>query len=213
MISIIGFAKTLKTLQLSPEKQIQYFTIIEQEGKTLSALVEEFLDISKIEAGTFYLNCAAGNINEIITTISDTIQLTLGKTITLQLDASLPSHFLDTIKIRNVLYNLIDNALKYGGRSTAITITTSVDSEKISASVHNTGTAIPVEEQERIFEKLFRGTHSKKQSVRGSGLGLAIAKVIVEGHGGRIRCESSPEKGTTFTFTIPIKSQCEKLNV
>jgi signal transduction histidine kinase len=213
LTSIIGFAKTLQTLHLSPQQQKKYLGIIQQEGKALSSFVEEYLDISNIESGTFYLQCSLQQLNQIISSVADTFQLTEGASLALNLNPDLPLLFIDAEKIRHVIYNLLDNAVKYGGRGVKITVATHATGEAITVSIHNSGSEIEPSERDRIFDKLYRGEKTRALHVRGSGLGLTIARAVVEGHGGRIWCDSDTHRGTTFFFTIPLQAHCDKIHL
>jgi signal transduction histidine kinase len=102
-----------------------------------------------------------------------------------------------------VLYNLIDNAVKYAGKVREIIVTAYLKEDGIAASVRDFGPGIDADDTERIFEKFYRGKTPATLRNRGSGLGLAIAKGIIEAHNGRIWCESTLGKGTKFTFFLP----------
>ena len=111
----------------------------------------------------------------------------------------------DIKKMRNVVQNLIDNAIKYTHPGGFVTITLALEGNNMLAvSVKDTGIGIPEDQQNQIFQKFFRGDNARKLETEGSGLGMYIAKEIVEMHKGRLRFESRENKGSTFTFTLPM---------
>jgi signal transduction histidine kinase len=203
LTSIIGFAKTIRSLPLSGEQQKKYLDIIESEGKRLSSLVEEYLDISKIESGSFSLLRKPVNFGHLIRSVAESFSASGHKGIIVDLPPSIPEIMADEGRILMVLYNLIDNAVKYAGETGDIIITAYVKEDGVAASVRDFGPGIAPGDAERIFEKFYRGKTPATLRNRGSGLGLAIAKGIIEAHNGRIWCESTLGKGTKFTFFLP----------
>jgi signal transduction histidine kinase len=207
LTSIIGFAKTLKTLPLSGDQQKQYLDIIESEGKRLSSLVEEYLDISKIESGNISLQCEPTNLAGLIHSAVDSFSVDLRKSIVVDLPSSMPDVMADAKRIVRVLYNIIDNAITYSGGSKEIIITAYTKENGVAVGVRDFGPGIAPDDLGKIFDKFYRGKSQATAQHRGSGLGLAIAKGIVEAHNGKIWCESAPGKGSKFTFFLPVKSQ------
>ena len=203
LTSIIGFAKTIRSLPLSGEQQKKYLDIIESEGKRLSALVEEYLDISKIESGNISLQRKPVNFGHLVHSVTDAFSASGRKGIIVDLPPSMPEIIADEGRILMVLYNLIDNAVKYSGETSDIVVTAYLKEDGVAASVRDFGPGIDPGDADRIFEKFYRGKSAATLRRRGSGLGLAIAKGIVEAHNGRIWCESTPGKGTKFTFFLP----------
>ncbi|HUI91733.1 MAG TPA: ATP-binding protein [Chitinivibrionales bacterium] len=202
LTSIIGFAKTLKTLPLSGEQQKHYLDIIESEGKRLSSLVEEYLDISKIESGNISLQRAPIKISSLIKSAVESFSLAQRKIIIVDVPADVPDIMADGNLIIRVLYNLIDNAIKYSG-SQEIIVTAHVKDNGIAVSVRDFGPGIAPDDIDKVFGKFYRGKNQAAAKHRGSGLGLAISKGIIEAHNGKIWCESEPGKGTKFTFFLP----------
>jgi len=119
----------------------------------------------------------------------------------------LPPARVDVEKIKLVIANLIENAIKYTPVGGKITITINGDKENLTVMVQDSGIGIIKDQQSRIFTKYFRGTNALKMETEGTGLGLFIAKNIVETHGGKIWFTSEEGKGTSFFFTVPIASQ------
>lgn len=210
LTSIIGFAKTIKTLPLSKGQQSQYLDIIETEGKRLSALVEEYLDISKIESGNVSLQRKPTSLARLISSAVESFALTQREWIIVDLPPSMPDIPADDTTIIRVLYNLIDNAIKYSGDCREIAITGHVKENGIVVTVKDFGAGIAAEDMDKVFEKFYRGKNNATLRRHGSGLGLAIAKGIVEAHGGKIWCESYIGKGSKFSFFLPFFNESTK---
>lgn len=197
LTSIIGFAKTLRRIPMPPGGANEYLMIIEKEGRHLASLIEEYLDISKIETGSFSLSPVEARVEEIAREV--VAWFPRATNITLDITGDLPVLMVDDQRLRRVIRNLLDNAVKHGGPDVAIDLKVAGDRAGVTVSVSDNGPGIPLRMRDKIFEKFYRGAADKG----GSGLGLAIVKAIVEAHGGRIWCESEPGKGATFTFTLP----------
>jgi signal transduction histidine kinase len=204
LTSIIGFAHTLRTLPLNPEQRTKYLGIIEDEGKRLAEMVEEFLDISKIEAGTLALQLGPVPISRLVQEVVEPIRLTAHAAITTDLDTSLPTISGDMNRLKRVLLNLLANAVRYTAEGTAVEISTRAADQGVRFQVRDHGPGLSRSAQERVFERFYRGADNIAKRTRGSGLGLTIAKAIVEKHGGRIGVESEPGAGATFFFWLPL---------
>jgi signal transduction histidine kinase len=207
LTSIIGFAKTLKTLPLSGGQQKQYLDIIESEGKRLSSLVEEYLDISKIESGNISIALMPVPLPDLIRSAVDSFSVDMRKSIIVHCPVSMPAIMADGNRIKRVLYNLIDNAIKYSDDSREIIITVNTKENGVAVSVRDFGPGIDPDDMGKIFDKFYRGKNQVTAKHRGSGLGLAISKGILEAHNGKIWCESEQGKGATFTFFLPLKPE------
>jgi len=204
LTSIIGFSRTLMTLPLGTEQHRRYLGIIESEGKRLAELVGEYLDISKIESGNIALQLAPVDIVRLVEEVVEQIQSGSAVCVTTCLPAALPAVTGDAGRLKRVLLNLIDNALRYTAEGTSALVSAAAASDGLCVSVQDHGPGLTPGEAARVFEKFYRGADSITQRSRGSGLGLSIAKAIVEAHGGRLWVESEPGQGATFRFRIPI---------
>ena len=120
-------------------------------------------------------------------------------------DTAIPSVALDVEKIRVVIQNLIENAIKYSGKGDRVIISVHEKEGYIEVSVKDTGIGIPLNEQDKIFDKFYRATNAQAKDTVGSGLGLYTTKGIVEKHGGKMWFESSENQGSTFYFSLPIE--------
>jgi len=173
-------------------------------NKILLSLVNEILDINKMEAGKFRLNLASTNIADLIIQNTETMQAAAeleGQRLEVGLTSTEILVNCDGPLIGRVIANLLTNAFKYTPEGGVITTTLETTPEVITISVIDTGPGIPAEHQQRIFEKFAQVQGSQK---RGTGLGLTFCKMVVEAHGGKIWVESELGKGSKFSFTLPI---------
>jgi signal transduction histidine kinase len=207
LTSIIGFAKTINTLPLPEAQKTKYIEIIESEGKRLSALVEEYLDISKIESGNFSVQKSLVNVEDLVRSVAGTFS-TLPSPQVIRLDlpppGTLPRISADPGMLRRVLFNIVDNAVKYSDRQGEIIVRAFVKDNGVVISVQDFGCGIRPEDRDKIFDKFFRGSDSVARHKRGSGLGLAIAKGIMNAHHGKIWFDSVVGKGTTVSVFVPM---------
>jgi PAS domain S-box-containing protein len=212
LASIIGFAQTLlRSPNLAPEKATQFLNIILDDGRRLERLVEDLLDISRIESGKTSLITEPTSIAQILDYATHIIATEAeSKRITITHDYTpdaLPFLTLDNDRITQVFVNLLANAVKFTPPDGSITIRVTHDKEQVSVSIADTGVGIPAHDLPRLFEKFYRAKQrdTDGKEIRGTGLGLAIAKQIVELHGGSIGVESTLDKGSVFTVTLPIE--------
>ena len=178
-------------------------------SQRLIRMVNLFLNVTRIEAGRFKLMRSTVEIEEVVTSeVKEMMVPAKQKGIKLEFKKprkKLPRLNIDEDKIKDVVLNLIDNAIKYTVKG-KITVRAKADSRNVTVSVKDTGVGIPVGEAEKLFLKFVRGTGVARLSPDGAGLGLFIAKKIVEEHGGRIWAESAGKgKGSTFNFSLPVK--------
>jgi len=208
LTSIIGFAKTLSTLELPAEQRISYLSIIEQEGKRLAALIEEYLDISKIEAGNFILHKEQLDIVELVRgTIVAIGGAHTSQTVTLLVNCQSHMVFGDTDHLKRVLINILDNAFRYNPAGKDVVVSIEEQKGMIVVGITDSGHGVAAQDREKIFEKFYRSANGINDRTRGSGLGLAIAKGIIAAHSGDIWVESEEGKGATFKFSLPMIKQ------
>jgi signal transduction histidine kinase len=213
MNAIIGFSEILldPSLQVSDEERAQFLTDILTSGKHLLNLINEVLDLSKIEAGRMELHIAPTDLDEILEAVQSTARpLAAKKSIDLQFgsDPGIAPLAVDAARVKQVLLNLVGNAVKFTPDGGRVSVTTSLDGDSgsVKISVTDTGPGIPPEEHERIFLEFQQAKTSRDVAKpEGTGLGLALAKRFVEMHGGRIWVESEIGRGSTFTFTLPLE--------
>jgi PAS domain S-box-containing protein len=213
MNGIIGFAELLSRPKLSEEKLKFYINLIQTRSHDLLNLINNIIDISKIEAGMLSINESEFNphvlVEEIFSTFSSKIIKLQKKHIEIKkLDSEKFQHFIiisDENKIRQILINLVENAIKYTEKGT-IEIGCQVNGNEIQWTVKDSGIGIPKNKHHIIFERFRQGDEKEVRSAVGAGLGLTISKAYVQMLNGKIWLESEPGSGSTFYFTAPFKS-------
>jgi signal transduction histidine kinase len=195
------------------EKVRQYGEYIEAESRRLTQLINNILDFSRIESGQKIYNFERGHVEDVIAETLKMFEVRLqqsGLTIRVEsLSRSLPAVVMDPEAISQVLVNLLDNAMKYSGKSTQIIVRLGQVDGYVTFSVKDFGVGIPPEEQHRIFERFHRVSTGLVHDVKGSGLGLSLVKHIVEAHGGKATVDSEPGLGSTFTIHLPLAGDDE----
>jgi signal transduction histidine kinase len=207
--AIIGFSQVLRQRLFGPinEKQEEYLDDILSSGNHLLSLINDVLDLSKVEAGQVELEVASFSLREALERGVVMVREPAsrrGVAVALELAPDVDLVEGDERRLRQVVFNLLSNAVKFTPEGGSIVVaSTQVDGE-VQVSVTDTGPGIVAEDQERIFEE-FQQTEVGVQQREGTGLGLALSKRLVELHGGRIWVESEPGHGSCFVFTLPIK--------
>ncbi len=204
---IRGYASMLPMAGDLTQKQQEYldkiFTGIEQ----MSTLVENLLNLQRIEAGVGLEErpCHVGAL--LVEAVDGMRARAVAKGLTLRLEASEPAPVIwgDAMLLRQAIANLVDNAIKYTPSGGTVTVGLQVTNQEVHIVVSDTGIGIAPEDQVRLFEKFYRIRRRGLEDVPGSGLGLAIVKSIVERHGGRVWVESRLNRGSTFTIALPIR--------
>jgi signal transduction histidine kinase len=182
---------------------------LSEESASLSRLVDELQELSLAEAGELKLDRQTDDIARLIEQTAAVLQpqaTAKGLSLVLNLPEKLPSVSIDTHRIRQVLNNLLKNAVAHTGQGGTITVTAWQEGSEIKFSVADTGEGIPPDDLPNIFERFYRVDKSRARATGGSGLGLTIAKRLVEAHGGRIEAASQPGKGSLFTVTLPLNN-------
>ena len=212
--AIIGFSQVLQEEYFGDltEKQAEYVADILESGEHLLSLINDILDLSKIESGKLELEFSDVAVNQVLESSLTLIRQKARKhgiTLTLNVAPEIEGVTItaDERKLRQVLLNLLSNAAKFTPDGGKITVEANKQGEEIVISVSDTGIGIPAEEQARIFDE-FHQVGQPADKPAGTGLGLAISKRIVEMHGGTIGVESAGiGKGSRFYFTIPMRPQ------
>jgi len=195
------------------EEQKNFIEKSYQSNERMIGLVSDLLDITRIEEGRYLYKPVLADFEDVVHFVINSCQEEIArKKIVLNLkkpETKLPRIAMDIEKMRLAVQNLIDNAIKYTLAGGKITFLLGYDKGKkeIVFSVKDTGVGIPRDQQARVFTKFFRGANVMRMETEGTGLGLFIAKNIIEAHGGRIWFESEEGKGTTFSFTLPVKEE------
>lgn len=193
----------------SSETQLKTFVgMINEENKRLGMLVENVLRSAILDKGEMELRIETINIHELIKGVIKNIAIQVkkkGGSIKMDLSALNPMIEGDRIHLTNVVYNLIDNAIKYSLSFPVLTISTEDTDEGVVISFKDNGIGISKENQKKIFDKLFRVPTGDVHNVKGFGLGLSYVKIIIEKHNGNIDVQSEIKKGSTFNLNIPAK--------
>jgi signal transduction histidine kinase len=189
------------------EKQIHYLTRVRSNTQHLAGLINDLLDLSKIESGKIEVKSSLVSMGGLVHEVVETLRpIAVEKGIALE--AAIPEQSImvwaDRDKINQVLMNLIGNAIKFTPAHGTVTVSASRNGdERVQVSVSDTGPGVPPEENEKIFDKFYQVGEVDGVKPKGTGLGLAICKALVELHGGRIWVESEMNRGSTFYFTLP----------
>ncbi len=205
MAAVIGSAKTLhqRWRELTPEQRESFLGLIEHETNRLAELVGDVLDTSRIESGSFSYSFADVDVGEIIHESAAAAEMGQDEVrISANVHGPLPSVRGDRERLRQVITNLIDNAVKYSPAGSEVVVDAVADNGRISVEVRDQGPGIAREHQLLIFEKFGRvtGEHAKP----GTGLGLFIARSIALDHGGTLEVHSAPAEGATFALVLPV---------
>ncbi|MDD3042499.1 MAG: response regulator [Methanosarcinaceae archaeon] len=209
--SVIGFADLLVEGNFGPlnTKQQRFVGNISVSGKHLLGLINNILDLSKVEAGDMKLEVESFAVSEVFAeTRSMVIPLAFKKNILIEttVDQKLCVRA-DKKRFKQILYNLVSNAIKFTPEGGSVTVLAVRTGEMVRVRVSDTGIGISEEEQEYIFQPFRQVDSRDNRQYEGTGLGLTLAKKFVEMHGGRIRVESNSGKGSTFTFEIPADNE------
>jgi len=207
--AVIGFSQVLQEQYFGKlnEKQAEYVTDILESSQHLLSLINDVLDLAKIEAGKMELELSKVIIKDLLGSSLIMIkEKALAHGISLDIDTTADLEYLkimvDERRVKQVVFNLLSNAAKFTPDGGAIRIEGKKEGKELIISISDTGIGIAPEEQERVFEEFHQTSNNKTP---GTGLGLTVTKSIVEMHGGRIWVESEgPGKGSRFTFTLPI---------
>lgn len=206
--SILGFSQFLNCEKKGKlnEKQKRYVRNIMTSGNHLLHLINNILDITKLDSGEVELNMETVDLGEIISDAEQMVlPMILGKGITLELDCERGDFLVrgDRVKIKQILYNLLGNAVKFTPPDGSVSLVCRRAGEWVKVSVSDTGVGISKEDLEQIFDPFVQVQDYHAREHGGVGLGLSIVRSLVEMHGGNIRVDSEPGKGSTFSFTIP----------
>ena len=205
LASLKALAETLQDGALDdPPAALRFVDQIQIEVDALSQMVNELLELSKIESGRFSLDLAPVAACDLLESVCQRMQLQAERahlTLRMECPGDLPKAQIDSQRLEQVLVNLIHNSVKFTRPGGEIVLLVEPDEGFVRFAVRDTGVGIPEDEVSRIFERFYRV--DKSRAGNGAGLGLSIAKHIVEAHGGKIWVESLEGKGSTFYFTIP----------
>lgn len=194
------------------ESPLDWIKIIDSESDRLTELVNNLLDMSRIEAGGIDLYLEECYLVDLITSYVENYRGIIepgSHPVVIDVPIDLPPAFADYSQIERVVANLLNNAAKYSEDGREIIVSARLVSEigKLLVEVTDKGVGIPPEEASKVFDKFYRSPNTLGGRRKGSGLGLAICRAIVEAHGGRITVNSKPGEGSTFSFTLPVSDR------
>lgn len=205
LTAIIGFSTVMRATSQLPPREANFAARIENASKTLLALVNDILDLSKLEAGGFEFEAEPVAVADLVASslalVTPQAQLK-GLAVESRIE-DIESFRGDAMRVRQVLVNLLGNAVKFTQRG-GVTLTVGRDGDLARFSVADTGEGVSEEQLQKIFERFTQADGSSVRQYGGTGLGLAIARGLVEGMGGRLWVESRPNEGSVFHFTLPI---------
>jgi two-component system sensor histidine kinase KdpD len=207
LATIKAAATSLLQLPLDEDARCTFVTAIERECDRLNSLVENLLDMSRIEGGALHPKMVWYPIEELVHDVLERMEALRGRPVQVHLPEELPPVELDYVQIGQVLTNLLENAVRYTPAGSPIDVDIQVQEDQMLVSVADRGPGIPLSERERIFDKFYR-VHREPGAAdqpRGSGLGLAVCRGMIEAHGGQIWEEPREEGGAVFHFTLPLR--------
>lgn len=207
LASILGFTELIMTRELKPDRQKKYLTTIYNEAGRLTALINDFLDIQRMEAGKQCYESKEIQLLPIIKKVMD-LQKVHSDKHELILDFAGGSDRVigDREKMEQAITNLVHNAIKYSPDGGEVRVAVYEKDGLVNIEIKDEGLGVPPESMDKLFEKFFRVDNSDRRSIGGTGLGLAIVKEIIGVHGGEIKVDSEYGKGSTFTVSLPVQA-------
>ncbi|MBN1120744.1 MAG: substrate-binding domain-containing protein [Anaerolineae bacterium] len=204
LTTIRGFSEILRTRDLTEERRDRYMGFIYEQSTHLGGLVDNLLDVARIQAGRgLEISFEMVDLEPILRSVVAAYrEINSGHAFELVNLDHLPPVIGDPLRLDQVVRNLVSNAVKYSPGGGVVTITAAARDGRLEVSIRDEGIGMTPEQQSHLFERFYRADQSDS-AIGGAGLGLTICKQIVEGHGGEIWVESEPGKGSTFTFSIP----------
>jgi len=206
--SIKGYAETLMDGKVDSKDTVKEFLgIIYQDSIRLANLIDDLLDLSKIESGKMKMEFEPLEIRPIVNRCVNVLERAAkDKSLKIKLDipADLPKALGDHKRLSQVFLNLLDNAIKYTPEGGSIAISAVGKEKVVQVDISDTGIGIPEKDLPRIFERFYRVDKARSRELGGTGLGLSIVKHIIQAHNGQVWAQSIPDQGSTFSFTIPI---------
>ncbi len=195
------------------DRQREFVDIINESNERMIVLVNDLLNISRIESGRIIIQPEPTNISDLINSVVGELKMKVQEkeqTLNINIPKDLPLISIDPQLIRHVYMNLLTNAIKYTPVKRSVSLTVSINKENIVSCVTDEGYGIPESEKNKIFQKFFRATNILKYETDGTGLGLYLAKAIIDSSGGRIWFDSKEGAGTQFWFSLPLAGSTAK---
>jgi len=210
-VSVIkGYASTLSRddVEWDRETVLRGLTVIDEEADKLSELIDNLLDASRLQLGTFTLDFGEVSLDQLAERVAEKFRTqTTRHEIRVEFPPDFPPIPGDERRLGQVLSNLLSNAIKYSPNGGTITLGGEVATDAVRVWVSDQGVGLRPGQQEMIFDRFYRADNALTRETQGVGLGLYIVRSIIEAHGGRIWAESEPGEGTTFTFELPLSRE------
>jgi signal transduction histidine kinase len=206
--AIIGFSEVLSERMFGEvnDKQLEYLQDIHSSGHHLLSLINDILDLSKIEAGRMELDLTRFDLGLLLDNAMTLVRERAarhGLALALDVDDAVGEWVADARKVKQVLINLLSNAVKFTPAGGTVTVSARRSNGSVEIAVSDTGVGIAPADQALVFEEFRQASGEYLRKSEGTGLGLSLARRFVELHGGTIHVESQPGKGSTFVFTLP----------
>lgn len=207
LTAILAYSETLLTGAMDdPEHNTRFLDTLYKHATRMNELISDISDLSAIESGQIELALKPVNLRRAVADVVMLLESRRADT-KVSITASIPTHLrvqADRTRLEQILYNLVDNAVKFNRPEGSVHITAEESEGRAVISVQDTGVGISALDLPRIFERLYRGDKSRSRKTEGSGLGLAIVKHLVQAHGGEVSVSSELGRGSRFTFTVPV---------
>ncbi len=214
LTALVGFSELLITRTVDEESKLQFSKMMNEESRRLARIVDDMLDVSRIQSGRLPMVREALDLGETVDSVIANLKALVSEH-QIVVEKPIVPHLVwgDRDRLQQVLWNLVENANKYSGAGTPIRVTVAADESRqvVTVSVTDEGQGIPEEKLESVFEPFTRLERDVKDRVRGTGLGLHIVRSILDAHEGKIDVESVLGEGSTFVFEVPFMADEEQL--
>jgi two-component system, OmpR family, phosphate regulon sensor histidine kinase PhoR len=208
LTSLRGFTELMLTRHFPPEKQRELLSIMQKEATRLTALINDFLDLQRMESGQQSYRRMEVDLAAVLrASVALFTNSTESHIFRTQIPEHLPPVQADADRLHQVFINLLSNAVKFSPQGGIITTAVRCEGDEVFVSVADQGIGIPAEELPRVFDRFFRVDNRDIRNIGGTGLGLTLVKDIIASHGGRVWVESTPRQGSTFFFTLPVSGK------
>lgn len=212
LTAIKGFTRTLmlKADMLSDERRYEYLSMVNEQSNRLAHLIEDLMQVSRIDAGRVTLDQRALDVGETLAELLDQFRTKWSaREIVVKHDADVSPAFADRHKLEEILINLVDNAVKYSEAGSRVEVAIAAEGAEVKVSVIDHGEGIAPEKIPNLFQKFARIASPSTSEIPGTGLGLYIVKGFVQAHGGHVWVDSVLGEGSTFSFTLPVAAARE----